>query len=399
MIKAPVLPACLDQLPEFPFTRLALLLGGPPTPDCLNMAIGEPQNPAPAIVAEQLAANGHLWNKYPPGNGTPDFRKAVAGWLGRRYGLPAGLIDPDKAILPLAGTREGLYLIAQTVCGQRQGAKPYVLMPNPFYQVYGGAAVMGGGEMVFVPGARSPSDQPDYSALPPEVLERTALAFLCSPANPQGNVADLALLERSIRAARHYGFVLASDECYSEIWDKAPPVGALAACAALGEGLDNVLVFNSLSKRSSVPGLRSGFIAGDERLIAAFTRVRAHGGPTTPMPILATATALWNDEAHVGPTRDLYRAKLDVAERLLKGRFGFARPEGGFFLWLNVGDGEAAAKRLWDEGKIRVLPGAYLATADAAGDNPGQPFIRVALVHDLATTETALTILSQILGG
>lgn len=399
MSKAPILPDHLAELPEFPFTRLAELLGSPPTPDCLNMAIGEPQHQAPAIVAEKLAANGHLWGKYPPGNGTPEFRKAVKAWLDRRYDLPGAMVEADKAILPLNGTREGLYLIAQTVCGRREGSKPHVLMPNPFYQVYGGSAVMAGAEMYFVPGARNPSDQPDYSALPPEVLRRTALAYLCTPANPQGNVADMELLKRTILAAREYGFVLASDECYSEVWDKVPPVGAMAACAELGGSLDNVLVFNSLSKRSSVPGLRSGFVAGDPKLIAAFTRVRAHGGPTVPMPILAASAALWSDEAHVGPNRDLYRAKLDLAERILGNRFQFTRPEGGFFLWLDVGDGEAAAKKLWDQGLIRVLPGAYLATEDAAGINPGKAFIRVALVHDLATTEKALTRLVEILGG
>ncbi|EME68076.1 aspartate/tyrosine/aromatic aminotransferase [Paramagnetospirillum caucaseum] len=399
MTIAPHLDARLDGLPDYPFARLAKLLGAPARPDSIVMSIGEPQHRPPSMVAEILAANAALWGKYPPANGSAELRQAVAGWAARRYHLPEGLIDAEKAILPVAGTREALYLIAQAVCGDRQGGRPLVLLPNPFYQVYAGAAVMAGADPVFVPGADGPASQPDYSTLPPDLLDRTALAYICSPANPQGTVADAALLERQVQTARRHGFVLAVDECYSEIWDKAPPPGVLATCAALGEGLANVLMFNSLSKRSSVPGLRSGIVVGDERVIHAFARLRSYGGAATPLPIAAAASALWRDEAHVNESAALYRAKLDAAERILGGRFGFTRPEGGFFLWLDVGDGEAAAVRLWREGNIRVLPGAYLAAEDSEEGNPGSRFIRVALVHDLAITEGALVRLGEILGG
>lgn len=399
MTIAPRLDARLDVLPDYPFARLAQLLGGPAKPDTLVMSIGEPQHQPPALVAEVLAAHAAGWGKYPPANGPADLRRAVTDWAIRRYDLPDGLIDPDKAILPVAGTREALYLIAQTVCGERGGERPLVLLPNPFYQVYAGAAVMAGAKPVFVPGAQGAASQPDFSTLPAHVLDKVALAYVCSPANPQGSVADAALLERQVQTARRHGFVLAVDECYSEIWDKAPPAGALATCAALGEGLANVVVFNSLSKRSSVPGLRSGVAIGDETVMAAFARLRSYGGAATPLPVAAAAAALWRDEAHVAESRDLYRAKLDIAERLLGGRFGFTRPEGGFFLWLDVEDGEQAAIRLWREGNIRVLPGAYLAAEDGPAGNPGRRFIRVALVHDLATTERALTRLATILGG
>lgn len=399
MTIAPHLDARLDGLPDYPFARLAKLLGAPGRPDSIVMSIGEPQHRPPAMVAEILAANAGLWGKYPPANGPAELRQAVTAWAGRRYGLPDGLIDPEKAVLPVAGTREALYLIAQTVCGDRGGQRPLVLLPNPFYQVYAGAAVMAGAHPVFVPGAEGPTSQPDYSTLPAEILNRTALAYVCSPANPQGTVADAALLERQVEAARRHGFVLAADECYSEIWDKAPPPGVLAACARLGEGLANVLMFNSLSKRSSVPGLRSGVVMGDERVIHAFARLRSYGGAATPLPIAAAAAALWRDESHVEESAALYRAKLDVAERVLGGRFGFTRPAGGFFLWLDVGDGEAAAVKLWREGNMRVLPGAYLAAEDSEEGNPGHRFIRVALVHDLATTESALTRMAEILGG
>ncbi|MBI5163928.1 MAG: aminotransferase class I/II-fold pyridoxal phosphate-dependent enzyme [Magnetospirillum sp.] len=386
----------LDLLADYPFQRLTELLG-PVTADAVVMSIGEPQHAPPPLVAEILAANAGLWGKYPPANGSPDFRRAVAAWLERRFVLPGGLIDPDTAILPVAGTREALYLIAQTVCGQNAAEPPLVLLPNPFYQVYLGAAVMAGAAPVLVAGRDGPVGQPDFTTLPDSVLARTALAYLCSPANPQGAVADRDLLLRNVALARRWGFVLAVDECYSEIWDTTEPAGALSACAALDGRLDNVVVFHSLSKRSSVPGLRSGFVAGDPRVIAAFARLRSYGGAATPLPILAAAAALWRDEAHVAANRDLYRAKVDIAERLLGNRFGFRRPPGGFFLWLDVGDGEAAARTLWQEARLRVLPGAYLARPGADGINPGSAYIRVALVHDLATTEQALTRLAAVL--
>lgn len=382
----------LDQLTDYPFQRLADLLGGPATPDSTIMSIGEPQHAPPALVAQVLAAKAGLWGKYPPANGSPDFRRAAADWLERRFALPAGLVDVDAGILPVAGTREALYLIAQTVITPDPAQRPVVLLPNPFYQVYVGAAVMAGAEPYFVPGMDGPASQPDFSTVPPDILARTRLAYLCSPANPQGAVADLELLKRTVLLARQYGFVLAVDECYSEIWDVVEPPGALQACAQLGGGLDNVVVFHSLSKRSSVPGLRSGFAAGDSKVMAAFQRVRSYGGAATPLPILDVAAALWRDEAHVDENRALYRAKLDIAQRVLGDRLNFTRPAGGFFLWLDVGDGERAALELWNQAKIRVLPGKYLAR-----DGVGDRFIRVALVHDLETTERALVRLAEVL--
>ncbi len=383
--------AQLDQLTDYPFQRLTDLLGGPATPDSLVMSIGEPQHRPPALVARVLAEQNAAWGKYPPANGSPDFRAAVVEWLNRRFALPVGMVDADKAVLPVAGTREALYLIAQTVVTPGQG-KPLALLPNPFYQVYVGAALMAGAEPYFVSGHDGPSSVPDFTTLPDDVLSRVKLAYLCSPANPQGSVADLDLLKRNVELARRWNFVLCVDECYSEIWDRVEPAGVLTACAQLGGSMDNVMVFHSLSKRSSVPGLRSGFVAGDVRLMAAFARLRSYGGAATPMPILAAAAALWRDEDHVRENRDLYRTKLDMAERIFAGRFGFTRPAGGFFLWLDVGDGEKAALELWDKAKIRVLPGKYLSRGDV-GDN----YIRVALVHDLETTERALTLIAQTL--
>jgi N-succinyldiaminopimelate aminotransferase len=227
------------------------------------------------------------------------------------------------------------------------------------------------------------------------------MAYLCTPANPQGTVASLSVLKDAILLARKHDFVLVSDECYSEIYDEIPPTGALEACAQLGEGLSNVLVFNSLSKRSSVPGLRAGFVAGDPALISRFGKLRAHGGAVQPIPVMNAAAALWRDEAHVEASRALYRAKFNDAAEIFGAAFDFYRPPGGFFLWLDVGDGEAATQKLWRDAGIKVLPGAYLARDDkktgGAQDNPGGAYIRVALVHERERTRAALLRMKQIL--
>jgi succinyldiaminopimelate transaminase len=391
----------LDGLTEYPFQRLAALLDGS-APEAavepITMSIGEPQHAPPALLHAALAQNPLDWGKYPPTPGTPDFRRAVAGWITRRYKLPAGMIDGDKHVLPVAGSREALFMAAQlSVPPKKEGRTPCVLIPNPFYQVYFGAAVMNGAEPVFVPATKDTGFQPDYASAARDALDRAAMAYLCTPANPQGAVASLETLKAAITLARKHDFVLISDECYSEIYDETPPSGALEACDALGGDLKNVLVFNSLSKRSSAPGLRSGFVCGDADLIAKFNKLRSHGGAVQPVPVLNAAIALWNDEAHVNENRALYRAKFDDAARILGGRFGFYKPGGGFFLWLDVGDGEKAAHALWTKGGIKVLPGGYLARPDASGKNPGSNYIRVALVHDRARTADALQRLRRIL--
>ena len=391
----------LDRLTDYPFDRLRALLDGltpPPELRPLVLSVGEPRHPPPPLVAEMLARHAADWGRYPPVEGTPDFRRAAAGWLQRRYALPEGVVDPDRHILPVAGTREALFLIAQVaVPAGGAGRTPLVLMPNPFYQVYFGAAVFAQAEPVFLAARGTSGFMPDLAALDDALLARTAMLYLCSPANPQGAVASPALLQHAVALARRHGFVLCVDECYADIWDAEPPTGALAACATLGGSFDNVVVFHSLSKRSSVPGLRSGFVAGDARLIAAFRRLRSFGGATLPLPVLAASAALWDDDAHAADNRTLYRAKFDLAERLLGGRFGFFRPAGGFFLWLDVGDGEAVARALWSRGALRVLPGAYLAKDCDDTGNPGHRYIRLALVDELAASEDALRRLLNIL--
>ena len=272
----------------------------------------------------------------------------------------------------------------------KAGARPAILLPNPLYNVYLGAAVMAGAEPVLLTASAETGYLPDLDRLSPALLARTVAFYLCSPSNPQGAAASLDYLCRALELARRHDFLLIADECYAELYTREPPPGALQAAMRLGQSLDHLVVCHSLSKRSSAAGLRSGFVAGDPAVMAGFARLRSYAAAVQPLPVAAAAAALWRDEAHVEANRALYRKKFDLAEERLGGRFGFYRPDGGFFLWLTVADGEAVARRLWTEAAIKVLPGAYLGRPDARGDNPGDGAIRVAMVHDLETTDAAL---------
>ena len=398
----------------YPFSRLNRLLEGiapgpSPAPDGqpVLLSLGEPRHDPPAFVAEALAEHAAGWSRYPLPRGTPGYRQAAADWLVRRYGLPAGAVapggplDPETAILPLPGSREGLFFAAlATLSAARGTGRRKVLLPNPFYHVYMGAALAAGGEPVPLPATAATGHLPDPEGLDAALLDETALCYFCTPANPQGAVADAERLGRLIALARRHDFVLAFDECYSEIYTGDPPAGALQAALDSDRGsggLGQVLAFHSLSKRSSAPGLRCGFVAGDPRLIERLDEALRVGGAGVPLPVLAAGERLWRDEAHVSATRALYREKFAIAERILGGRFGFRLPAGGFFLWLEVGDGEAAAVDLWRHGGLKVVPGAYMAADMPDGSNPGRPYIRVALVHDSALIEAALEPLAVIL--
>ncbi|MSO80535.1 MAG: aminotransferase class I/II-fold pyridoxal phosphate-dependent enzyme [Alphaproteobacteria bacterium] len=398
----------LDRLTDYPFDRLRALLG-PHAPAAgrreIHMQIGEPRHAPPDFLAAILARYPADWGKYPPANGTPELRAAIAAWCARRFAVPASLVEPERHVALVAGTREALFMAALlTVPRQKRGRRPVVLMPNPFYQVYAGAAALAGAEAVLVPATAATGFQPDFTSLPDDVLDRAAFAYLNSPSNPQGAVADLARLEAALTLARRHDFVLGADECYSEIYTAAPPAGALEAAAALpagaeGDRLANLLVFHSLSKRSSVPGLRSGFVVGEAALIRRFLRLRQYGGAQVPLPVMHASAALWGDEVHVEANRGLYRAKFAAALGILDGACGAARPGGAFYLWLDVGDSEDAALRLWRDAAVRVLPGAYLARTGADGVNPGARYIRCALIHDLETTVEAATRLRAVLAG
>lgn len=390
----------LDKLGDYPFRRLAALLADvtpPVDPAPLLLSIGEPQLPTPSLAMTALTGAAASFNKYPPAAGAPDWKAAAAGWLTRRYGLADGFIDPDKTIVPAPGTREALFLLGlAAIPTAKNGQVPAVVMPNPFYQVYAGASVLGGAEPVFVDATAENGFLPDLDALTPELLARTAIFYLCTPANPQGTVAPKPYLARLLALARQYDFVLALDECYAEIYAETPPPGGLEVAQASG-ALDNLVVFHSLSKRSSAPGLRSGFVAGDAKIIGALTRVMEYGGAGMPLPIQAAAAALWRDDQHVEDIRAIYRANFAAAAEIIGDRWGRFTPPGGFFLWLNVGDGEAATRALWREAGLKVLPGRYLARDQADGSNPGADYIRVALVHPPEVIRAALTRLADCL--
>ena len=389
-------PARFADLPEYAFPRLRTLLAGvaPGGPE-LAMTIGEPRQPLPPRVAELVGRHVAEFGRYPPNDGTPELLEAIAGWLARRHGVA---IDPGTRILALNGTREGLFSASLALSPEeKRGARPVVLVPNPFYQAYGAGALAAGADLVPVPATAETGFLPDYAGLPPALLDRVTLAFICSPANPQGAVAGEAWLAGLLGLAERHDFRLLCDECYSAIYLDVPPPGALAAAAAAGADPERVLVFNSLSKRSSVPGLRSGFAAGGPQTIAAMKRLRAYGGAPLPLPLQRAAAALWGDEGHVALARASYAARFAVAEAVLAGFPGYARPAGGFFLWLRVGDGEAAALRLWRETGVQVLPGAYLGRATAEAPNPGDGYVRVALVADTASVERGLVAIRDTL--
>ncbi len=396
----------IDHLFDYPFQKLTVLLEGTApaagmTP--LLMHLGEPQLPQPSFSDTALAEHGDLWNKYPSARGTAAFRDAAAGWLTRRFGLPEGMLEPARNLLPLPGTKEGLFQVAQlAVPGPEDwpdGKRPAVLMTNPTYHVYKGAALMTGGEPVYVPATAENNFLPDFESVGEDVLRRTALVYLCNPSNPQGTTADPEYLARLIALTRRYDFIVAFDECYTEIYRGDPPAGALEVCARLGGSLDNIVAFHSLSKRSSGAGLRSGFVVGAPDFIDAFAMLRSTGGAVVPLPILAASAELWRDDAHAAETRAHYKALFDMAERLLGNRTGFYKPPAGFFLWLDVGHGEEAALALWRDHALKTIPGAYFAYPDPeTGENPGKPYIRIALVHDLDDAEEGLTRIAKYLG-
>ncbi len=384
-----------DEMPTSPFTRLNKLLEGvTPGLEPIVMSVGEPQHAPPDFVLPTIEKHLAEFGKYPPIIGPEPMRLAIAGWVKRRYHVA---LDPARQILPLVGTREGLFSAAfVAVPDSKNGKQPAVLIPNPFYQAYAAAALSAGAEPIYVNATRESGFLPDFARVPRDVLARTAAVYICSPSNPEGAAADAEYWRKLFALADEFDFVVLADECYAEIYTEAVPVGALEIRSETSRSLERLLVFHSLSKRSNLAGLRSGFVAGHAELMARFREFRNVTGPQLPLPLAAVSTAAWSDEAHVVANRALYKEKFAAAQAKLGNRFGFRIPAGSFFLWLEVGDGEAAATKLWREGGVRVLPGAYLAR-DTQDGNPGKSFIRVALVNDIATTREALDRLARIL--
>jgi aspartate/methionine/tyrosine aminotransferase len=375
-----------------------LIAGIPPHEPMINLSVGEPQHPVPPFVGPVLAEHLNDFGRYPPNKGIEPFRQAVAQWLGRRYDLPRP-VDPESEVLVLNGTREGLFLAA--ISAQRwvspRAGTPAMLIPNPFYAAYAAGALAANCEPVYLPATRETGFLPDLDKLDERLLKRTVVFYLASPSNPQGAVADRAYLDRLTALARQYGFLVFADECYCEIYTEHAPAGMLEAAAP---SFDNVIVFHSLSKRSNLPGLRVGFAAGDKKFLAAFLELRNVAAPQVPVPAQHVAVAAYNDESHVEENRRLYKEKFDLADQIIGGRYGYERPAGGFFLWLDVsaqGGSEVVTKKLWQEAGVRVVPGRYLSRNQADGSNPGADYIRVAMVQDKVATAEALHRLVAVL--
>lgn len=382
-----------------PFVRLTELIAGiEPGKPVINLSVGEPQHPIPNFVGPTLDAHLADFGRYPANKGIEPFRRAVASWLGRRYSL-ARPVDPESEVLVLNGTREGLFLaaIAAKRWVTRHAGKPAVLIPNPFYAAYAAGALAADCEPVYLPTTRESGFLPDLDALDEALLARTVACYIASPSNPQGAVADSAYLDRLANLARRFGFLIFADECYCEIYSGNAPAGMLEAA---GPDFANVVVFHSLSKRSNLPGLRVGFAAGDRRFLAPYLELRNVAAPQVPAPAQYVAIAAYGDEAHVQENRKLYSAKFDLADQIVDGRYGYERPAGGFFLWLDIskhGSSEMVTKKLWSGAGVRVVPGRYLAREQNDGSNPGEGYIRVAMVQDKAATAEALHRLVAVL--
>ena len=384
-----------SNLPAHVWPRLRALLdghegGGTP----IHMTIGEPKHAFPAWVTDEITKHAEGFNKYPPNDGSPELRGAIAAWIDRRYGVE---MDPDSEVMALNGTREGLYNAVIALCPPtKNGETSAILMPNPFYQVYMIGAISGAAEPIMVPATAETGHLPDFASLPEEVLRRTTAAYLCSPANPQGVVASRDYWADLIALAEKYDFLIFADECYSEIYRATPPTGALEVVKELGTDRNRVVIFHSLSKRSNLPGLRAGFAASGPETMREIKQLRNYAGAPLPLPLQQAAAAVWADEAHVEENRALYQEKYAIADRIFGNVPGYASPEAGFFLWLPVEDDEAAALKLWRETGVRVLPGSYLAQ-NVAGTNPGQNYIRVALVAPKDETTRGLEAIRDCL--
>lgn len=388
-------PERFSNLPEYAFPRLRALLDHHPAGgEVVHMSIGEPKHAFPPFVADVLSQNINGFNRYPANNGDAELLGACSDWIQRRYSVE---VDPDTQVLSLNGTREGLFAASVALSPESKGGqRPKILIPNPFYQVYAIGALTSGADPYFVPALAQNGFLPDYHSLPPEVLNATTAAYICSPSNPQGAVASVEYWINLIQLAEKYDFQIFADECYAEIYRGAPPTGALEAAAKVSVDPERVVVFHSLSKRSNLPGLRSGFVAGGPKSIAEMKKLRAYAGAPIPTPLQQVSAACWRDDTHVVENRLLYQEKYEAADQIFKGVQGFLSPQAGFFLWLPVDDGEAATLKLWTQTGVRALPGAYLSR-DVDGSNPGQGFIRAAMVASKQETIVGLQAIRDCL--
>jgi N-succinyldiaminopimelate aminotransferase len=378
----------LNQLQPYPFEKLRALLDGvTPAADkrAIALSIGEPKHASPAFVAKALADNLDKMAVYPTTLGLPALRESIVHWSERRFGVPAGWLCAAQHVLPVNGTREALFAFTQAVVSRGEDA--LIVSPNPFYQIYEGAALLAGAQPHYLPCLDSNGFNPDFDAVPAEIWQRCQILFLCSPGNPTGALVPLDTLKKLIALADEHDFVIAADECYSELYfdEQAPPPGLLSACVELGRSdFKRCVVFHSLSKRSNLPGLRSGFVAGDAEILKAFLLYRTYHGCAMPVQTQLASVAAWNDEAHVLENRDLYREKFDAVLQVLAPVMDVQKPDGGFYLWPKVpGDDAQFCRDLFEQQHVTVVPGSYLSR-EVEGFNPGAGRVRLALVAPLA---------------
>lgn len=379
----------LQQLHPYPFEKLAALKAAVTAPVQLAhiaLSIGEPKHEPPAFVLQTLVDNLSALSQYPTTKGLPELRQAIAAWASQRFQLKPGSLDPEQHVLPVNGTREALFALVQTVVDRHQTA-PLVVSPNPFYQIYEGAAILSGAEPFFLNCTPENNFIPDFEAVDPDIWRRCQILFICSPGNPTGAVMSSAQFKTLIALADQYDFVIASDECYSELYfdEQQPPAGLLQACAELGrDDFARCVVFHSLSKRSNLPGLRSGFVAGDAQLLKRFLLYRTYHGCAMPVPTQLASVAAWKDESHVQANRNAYREKFDAVLQILDGVLPVSMPDAGFYLWPKTPlRGEDFAQQLFARQHVTVLPGSYLARTSGEV-NPGEDYVRMALVAPLA---------------
>jgi len=379
----------LKRLHPYPFEKLNALKAGQTPPASLKhipLSIGEPKHDAPKFVVEALVdAMGKL-NTYPLTKGTPELRQSISNWLQQRFKLAANTVDIEKNILPVAGTREALFAFAQAVIDSTTDQQPLVLMPNPFYQIYEGAAFLAGAEPYYYDTRAENDYLPDFDAIPESVWQRCQLIYICSPGNPTGAVIDKTTLTALIRKAQQYDFIIASDECYSELYfdENLPPTGLLEAANEMSNSeYKHCVIFHSLSKRSNLPGLRSGFVAGDADVLASFLKYRTYHGCALPPTHQVASIAAWGDEEHVRQNRDFYKEKFQAVLDILSPVIDVRMPAASFYIWLKTPICEQEfAKQLFAQQNITVLPGSYLSR-DNNGFNPGAGHIRMALVAPL----------------
>lgn len=371
-------PERFSNLPEYAFPRLRALLdhhsaGG----DVVHMTIGEPRHAFPDFITSTITEHAAGFNIYPPNMGSPGLLGSISAWLKRRYGVD---MDASSQIMALNGSREGLFSACVALCPeQKNGRKPNVLIPNPFYQVYAVAALTANATPIFVPAHKENGFLPDYASLGADVLNDTAIVYICSPSNPQGAVATHEYWVELIQLAEKHDFYIFADECYSEIYRTTPPKGVLEVANELGADPERFLAFHSLSKRSNLPGLRSGFVAGGPKSMVKIKQLRDYAGAPLPLPLQMAAKAAWEDENHVVANRAAYAKKYEIADQVFENLKGYSSPEAGFFLWLPVENGEVATLKIWQTTGVRVLPGEYLARPTIS-DDPAKGYIRVALV-------------------